>query len=556
MKKVILLLIVLIAVGLATAQPVASLFESFDSEAVMPNGWSSIIESQNTAANVWVNTSNFDAYSGTNFIKMYGDTEADQDYIMLVTPELTQLSDNQLTFFAKSSWGQDTDSLRIGSMTNPSDRNTYTELTVFPLTSEYQEFNFSFSPQNSDNYIAFLQMPLGTVGYSAYIDDISWESTATIPNPATVIAPTNGAGDVVITYQDHGLQFPLVWSSNGGNPTSYILNFGTNNPPDNIVNNLNVGSITEYTISEGLEYSTQYYWQIIPSNDTGNAEDCPIWGFTTMDNVVIDFNEVDEYSEGFEVGEVGGLPLGWEFENVNDDTCWWELIANTQWSDNSHTGLQAAHMRFSFSEAHDDWLYSPAMNLIAGNTYTLSFWYKNSPFEDSVEKMNFFVGNLPNSNSMTIELWDNNNIVNTDYVQATVEYTPTESGLQFFGWHAYSDAIQMVLLLDDVTITEEDAVSNENDITLLTNLSISNYPNPFNPDTTISFSIPQNEVGSLKIYNLKGQLVREFNNLTAGDREIVWNGKNNNNQDIPSGIYLTKIVAGSNHLIRKVTLLK
>ena len=230
MKRVILLLIALIAVVLGSAQPVDSIFESFDAEAVMPNGWSTIIESQNTSANVWVHTSNFDAYSGTNFIKMYGDTQDDQDYLMLVTPELTQLSNNELTFMAKSSWGQDTDTLRIGSMTDPTDRNTYTELAVFALTFEYQEFSVSFSPENSDSYIAFLHMPLGTVGYSAYIDDISWESTATVPNPATVVAPANGAEDVVINYDTHGLQFPLVWSSNGGNPTSYILNLGTNYP--------------------------------------------------------------------------------------------------------------------------------------------------------------------------------------------------------------------------------------------------------------------------------------------------------------------------------------
>lgn len=556
MKRVILLLIALMAVVMLTAQPVGSLFESFDADAVMPSGWTTIIESQNTAANVWVHTSDYDAYSGTNFIKMYGDTSDDQDYLMLVTPELTQLSDNQLSFFAKSSWGQDTDSLRVGSMTDPSDRNTFTEIAVFPLTFEYQEFNVSFSTDNSDAYIAFMHMPLGTVGYSAYIDDISWESSATVPNPATVVAPANGAEDVIINYHTQGLQYPLVWSSNGGNPTSYILNMGTNYPPNNIIDNVNIGNVTEYSITEGLDYSTQYFWQVIPTNDAGNAEDCPIWAFTTMDNVVIDFNELDEYTQGFEEGEVGGLPLGWEFENINDDTCWWEIIGNTQWSENSHTGLEAAHIRFSFSNAHDDWLYSPAMNFIAGNTYTISFWYKNSPFEDSVEKMNFFIGDSPIGSAMTNELWDNDNIVNTTYEQVTIEYVPEESGLKFLGWHAYSDAIQMVLLLDDISVSEEEAVSNGNDINQLAELSLSNYPNPFNPETRISFSIPQNEVGSLKIYNLKGQLVKEFNNLTSQDTHIVWKGRDKNNNEIPSGIYLTKLVAGSSRIVKKVTLLK
>jgi hypothetical protein len=555
MKKVILLLIAVMAFAILTAQPVSSLFESFDAEEAMPAGWSTIIESQNTAANVWVHTSDYDAFSGTNFVKMYGDTEDEQDYLMLVTPELTQLSANALSFWAKSSWGQETDSLRIGSMTDPSDITTYTELAVFPLTFEYQQFTFSFDAENTDTHIAFLHMPLGGVGYSAYIDDISWESTATVPNPATVVAPLNGAENVVINYHTHGLQYPLVWSSNGGNPTSYVLNFGSNYPPNNLMNNVNIGNVTEYMISEGLDYSTQYFWQVVPTNDAGSAEDCPIWGFTTMDNIVIDFNVVDEYSEGFESAEVGQLPLGWEFENLNGDTSWWEVIANTQWSENSHTGDKAAHMRFSFSAAHDDWMYSPGMDMIAGNTYTISFWYKNSPFEDSVEKMNFFIGDSPAASEMTTQLWDNNNIVNTEYQQVSVEYSPEESGLKFLGWHAYSDAIQMVLLIDDVMVVE-DPVANENDIAQLTNLSLSNYPNPFNPQTRISFSIPQNEVASLKIFNLKGQLVKEFNNLTSKDTHIVWNGTNTHNKPIPSGIYLTKLVTGSSHLVKKVTLLK
>lgn len=555
MKKVILLLIAVMAFAILTAQPVSSLFESFDAEEAMPAGWSTIIESQNTAANVWVHTSDYDAFSGTNFVKMYGDTEDEQDYLMLVTPELTQLSANDLSFWAKSSWGQETDSLRIGSMTDPSDITTYTEVAVFPLTFEYQQFTLSFDAENTDTHIAFLHMPLGSVGYSAYIDDISWESTATVPNPATVVAPLNGAENVVINYHTHGLQYPLVWSSNGGNPTSYVLNFGTNYPPNNLINNVNIGNITEYMISEGLDYSTQYFWQVVPTNDAGSAEDCPIWGFTTMDNIVVDFNVVDEYSEGFETAEVGQLPLGWEFENLNGDTSWWEVIANTQWSDNSHTGEKAAHMRFSFSAAHDDWMYSPGMDMIAGNTYTISFWYKNSPFEDSVEKMNFFIGDSPAASEMTTQLWDNNNIVNTEYQQVSVEYSPEESGLKFLGWHAYSDAIQMVLLIDDVMVVE-DPVANENDIAQLTNLSLSNYPNPFNPQTRISFSIPQNEVASLKIFNLKGQLVKEFNNLTSKDTHIVWNGTNTHNKPIPSGIYLTKLVTGSSHLVKKVTLLK
>jgi hypothetical protein len=245
MKRVILLVIVLVTAVLVSANPVNTLFESFDSQNSMPTGWTTIIESQSTASNVWVQTSEYDAYSGTNFVKMHGDVEANQDYLMLVTPELTQLSTNQLSFYSKSSWGEAVDSVRVGTMSDPSDRDTYTELAVFQVTNQYQEFTLDFPADNSDSYIAFLHMPLGEVDYAIYIDDVSWESATSIPNSANIVSPLDGASDVILTYQDHVMQFPLIWTSNGGNPTEYILNVGSDYPPTNVINNLSLGNVTE-----------------------------------------------------------------------------------------------------------------------------------------------------------------------------------------------------------------------------------------------------------------------------------------------------------------------
>lgn len=65
-----------------------------------------------------------------------------------------------------------------------------------------------------------------------------------------------------------------------------------------------------------------------------------------------------------------------------------------------------------------------------------------------------------------------------------------------------------------------------------------NYPNPFNPSTTIDFTIPENGLVSLKIYNILGQeiatLVNEF--LNKGNHSINWNASN-----MPSGIYFYNI---------------
>ena len=80
-----------------------------------------------------------------------------------------------------------------------------------------------------------------------------------------------------------------------------------------------------------------------------------------------------------------------------------------------------------------------------------------------------------------------------------------------------------------------------------------NYPNPFNPSTTISFSIPENQFVSLKLYNLIGQEIKTLinGNLEKGNHTVQLNA-----EGLSSGIYLYKLESNNNSLVRKMTLLK
>ena len=75
----------------------------------------------------------------------------------------------------------------------------------------------------------------------------------------------------------------------------------------------------------------------------------------------------------------------------------------------------------------------------------------------------------------------------------------------------------------------------------------SNYPNPFNPSTTIRFDLPYDAKVSIKIYNVLGQEVRELvnKNYSAGFQTVVWDTKNERNASVASGIYIYRIVAES-----------
>jgi len=89
--------------------------------------------------------------------------------------------------------------------------------------------------------------------------------------------------------------------------------------------------------------------------------------------------------------------------------------------------------------------------------------------------------------------------------------------------------------------------------------SLSNYPNPFNPETTIHFNLMKDDRVTLDVFNLRGQkvvtLLDEF--LSSGEHDVIWDGKNNDGDFVASGIYLYKInVSGRHSSTKKMMLLK
>jgi len=74
-----------------------------------------------------------------------------------------------------------------------------------------------------------------------------------------------------------------------------------------------------------------------------------------------------------------------------------------------------------------------------------------------------------------------------------------------------------------------------------------NYPNPFNPTTTLRYGVPEASAVSLIIYDIRGNVVRTMQSETrpAGWYEVVWNGLDDAGQPVSTGLYLTRLQAGS-----------
>jgi len=89
-------------------------------------------------------------------------------------------------------------------------------------------------------------------------------------------------------------------------------------------------------------------------------------------------------------------------------------------------------------------------------------------------------------------------------------------------------------------------------------IQLSNYPNPFNPETVISFQLSGLSEVILSIYNIKGQLVRILVNETIqeGEHSVIWDGKDRDQQFVPSGIYNYVLDIGNQKFSNKMILIK
>jgi len=105
---------------------------------------------------------------------------------------------------------------------------------------------------------------------------------------------------------------------------------------------------------------------------------------------------------------------------------------------------------------------------------------------------------------------------------------------------------------------EEPQIGVDEEFLLKPGITLTNYPNPFNPVTCINFSLNKEGYTTLKIFNLKGQLVRKLieEYKRAGDYSILWDSKNKDGKEVSSGLYLYRMQVENHCITRSLTLVK
>ena len=108
-------------------------------------------------------------------------------------------------------------------------------------------------------------------------------------------------------------------------------------------------------------------------------------------------------------------------------------------------------------------------------------------------------------------------------------------------------------LIGDNTVATDDNEEIENFVLK------PNYPNPFQANTMIAYSLNKFTLVNIKIFNMAGQEVRSLlknNYQDAGMHQVVWDGKNNNGKDAPAGNYLYRLITQNQTITRKMTLIR
>ncbi len=188
--------------------------------------------------------------------------------------------------------------------------------------------------------------------------------------------------------------------------------------------------------------------------------------------------------------------------------------------------------------------YCQMIEIIEDDVYLLD-WEKN------IDNGNIVIYSKDNSGNWMGEIIYSGNANPSNFL-----YNSSNLYLIFYG-EVESDNLDIYLMKNEINTN----TSEENIIQNLSyeNIILSqNYPNPFNPLTKINFSLQKSGDTNLKIFNVRGQLIKILVNeyKKSGDYSVIWDGNNNKNRKVSSGVYYYRLQVGNRVKTKSLILMK
>jgi hypothetical protein len=210
--------------------------------------------------------------------------------------------------------------------------------------------------------------------------------------------------------------------------------------------------------------------------------------------------------------------------------------------------------------SNNDWMITPRIHI--GTQATIKFWAKSLTAQYGLERFKVGISTNPTPAPGNFAI-----ISGATYVEAPVAWTQyTYNVPASYNSQNISIGIQCVsndafiFFVDDVLIQGYNCYVGNDDQTVpvATTELLGNYPNPFNPETLISYNVKTDSPVTIEIYNLKGQKVKSLveGKAKAGSHSVSWNGTDDNGKKVTSGVYFYRMSSGKYTSSRKMILMK
>lgn len=198
------------------------------------------------------------------------------------------------------------------------------------------------------------------------------------------------------------------------------------------------------------------------------------------------------YTQDFESATPPSIPTCTYTINAGSGNNWTVVNAPS-------TSFTSNTLSYSYdpNNAANAWFFTTGLDLTAGTSYDVTYSYGNNDTTYS-ENLKVTCGNFVDPSAMTTVLADHPGIADATLHTETVTFTPTTSGVYYFGFNAYSDANQWDLYVDDISISA--SLSN----TTFAANKFSFYPNPVKDVLNISYT---KTITQVNVYNIVGQEV-------------------------------------------------
>lgn len=271
------------------------------------------------------------------------------------------------------------------------------------------------------------------------------------PGAPVLVSPANEAAGIPATG------FELSWTpgADGGTPDYYAVYMSTE--AENLYDDLyfEVETASFNPVVDGavsFNYNERWYWTVEAYNTEGSAlQETPFW-FTIQDDPTVVVDADNPYTENFDAIAVGAMPANWTlFEShTGTNARGWKAGENIV----ANSLPNAAVVYYHSSYAKDEWMITPPLALEGGQLYTLSFAMKAPGWEGAPEALKVHFGTEATIAGMTANtpLWDNNNITQAEFTTLLLPFTPATTGTYYFGWHAYSNADNDFVAVDDISL--------------------------------------------------------------------------------------------------------